>query len=104
MIRKKNPQQSEMIAVWEQYWNNSHSFKYQYQDRDFRALALLAIKLRDTDPNGNIIDNMKAFLFCIKGKWHLENASIYLFNSHFNQLLSNADKPLTMEQIWNINQ
>lgn len=100
---RTNPIQKQMLPIWDEWYEKNNPFKYQYQGKDFKHLALLANKLKSIDPEGNQVDNFKAFIYSITSEWHISNASIALFDSHFNQLISMAYKKTSKSQLEEFN-
>ena len=82
----------EWIAIWDQYFENQTGFKYSYAPKDFVNIKLLKAKICQVDTSGNNKASFESFLNSISYQWHLQNLSIPLINSHFNQLLIQAKK------------
>ena len=82
----------DWIEVFDNYYFELAGFKYQYTPKDFKNLKLLKAKVCAVDTTGNELDSFEAFLGSIDSDWYLENMSLPLLNSHFNQLLLKAKK------------
>ena len=81
-----NSQFKEQISVWDDFYTQQVQSIYQYTPKDFANLKWLLIKCDNVDIGFN------DFLCSITSSWHLQNLSIPLLNSHFNQLIANCAK------------
>jgi len=81
-----NSEYKEILSHWDQFYTQQVGSPYQYTPKDFANLKYLLNKCK----NCNISFN--DFLCSITSEWHLNNLSIPLLNSHFNQLLANSAK------------
>ena len=74
----------ELLNTWDKWYQAKTGLRYNYAPRDFNNFKLL---LRKLELNSVTLEN---YLGQISDPWYLENASIPLFNSHFNQLMNKA--------------
>jgi len=91
-----NSQFKEQISVWDKFYTQQVGSIYQYTPKDFANLKWLIIKLE------NIELGLNDFLCSIQSEWHLNNLSIPLLNSHFNQLIANSANKPTFPQYYSL--
>ena len=86
----KNPSTKfrEAVRTWHLWYKEQFILPYFYSGKDFQNLKYLLRKLEQVQIP------LQDFLDSIIDPWHLSNASIPLYNSHFNQLIKPpAPKP-----------
>ena len=71
----------QATRTWHLWYKDQFVIPYFYSGKDFQNLKYLLRKLKETDTT------LEDFLSGIESAWHIENASIPLFNSHFNTLI-----------------
>ena len=83
---KPNNKLKEAAIIWDRFYQNITPFPYAFTPKDFANLKILIRKLETADLS------FEDYLEGITSKWHLDNASIPLFNSHFNTLIRKTSK------------
>ena len=81
-----NSQYKEILLLWDNFYVLQVGSPYQYTAKDFANLKYLLNKC------DNVNIGFNDFLCSITSSWHLQNLSIPLLNSHFNQLIANCAK------------
>ena len=76
-----NNKLKDAAITWDAFYQGIAPYPYVFSPKDFANLKLL-IRSCDT-----VKITLECFLNRIDSQWHLANASIPLFNSHFNKLL-----------------
>ena len=71
----------QAVRTWHLWYKSQFVLPYFYSGKDFQNLKYLMRKL------SSINMTLEAFLDSIDNEWYLANASIPLYNSHFNQLV-----------------
>jgi hypothetical protein len=79
------PQFKEAVSAFDTWYRERNPLPYIYAGKDFANLKSLLRKLNQVEIS------LEEFLAGITSPWYLENASIPLFNSHFNQLIKNRE-------------
>ena len=82
------------VATFHRWFKDNSVLPYMWEGKDFANLKYLTRKCRITKIT------LQEFLQGITSEWHLNNASIPLFNSHFNTLMANRSKKPTYPQYY----
>ena len=69
------------VDNWNDWYFTTFKSPYFFEPKDFNNLKYLLRKLKASDTT------LQDYLDNIESPWHLANASLPLYNSHFNQLI-----------------
>jgi len=94
--KKENGDFTEMKNTFLSFYKNKKNVDYYFTGKDAGALKQLINKLKATlksvGKEANLTDTFAGFLNAINDEWILENLSISLINSKYNEILAKIRK------------